>query len=95
MCGISGIIKNYISDRDIEDVKKMNKNLTHRGPDFTNIRNDKNYVFGHTRLAIIDLSEKGSQPMESKDKRFVIVYNGEIYNHKTLKDKFLPPITKC
>lgn len=89
MCGISGIIKNNISDQDINDVGKMNRQLSHRGPDFKSIKNDRNYVFGHTRLAILDLSEKGSQPMKSKDQRFVIVYNGEIYNHKILKKKLI------
>ena len=89
MCGISGIIKNYINEKDINDVIKMNQILSHRGPDFTNIEKDKNYVFGHTRLAIIDLSEKGIQPMKSKDERYIIVYNGEIYNHNKLKEKLI------
>lgn len=89
MCGISGIIKNLISDKDIYDVNKMNEQLSHRGPDFESIKSDKNYVFGHRRLAILDLSEKGSQPMKSKDGRFMIVYNGEIYNHKILKNQLV------
>ena len=45
MCGISGIIKNYISENDINDVVKMNHILTHRGPDFRKVTHNKNYVF--------------------------------------------------
>ena len=44
MCGISGIIKNYINEKDINDVMKMNQILSHRGPDFTNIEKDKKSV---------------------------------------------------
>ena len=87
MCGISGIIKNYISENDINDVVKMNHILSHRGPDFRKVTHDKNYVFGHTRLAILDLSENANQPMRSKNQRYTIVYNGEIYNHKDIKKK--------
>ena len=87
MCGISGIIKNYISENDINDVVKMNHILTHRGPDFRKVTHNKNYVFGHTRLAILDLSENANQPMRSKNQRYTIVYNGEIYNHKDIKKK--------
>tara|TARA_B100001057_G_scaffold157201_1_gene157751 strand:- start:198 stop:2111 length:1914 start_codon:yes stop_codon:yes gene_type:complete len=89
MCGISGIIKNHITEKDIDNVIKMNQILSHRGPDSKNIETHKNFVFGHTRLAIIDLSEKGVQPMKSKDERYIIVYNGEIYNHNKLKEKLI------
>jgi len=87
MCGISGIIKNSISENDINDVVKMNRGLSHRGPDFNKVINSKNYVFGHTRLSILDLSERASQPMKSKNERYTIVYNGEIYNHHEIKEK--------
>lgn len=87
MCGISGIIKKFISENDISDVVKMNHVLSHRGPDFTKVTHDKNYVFGHTRLAILDLSKKANQPMKSKNQRYTLVYNGEIYNHNEIKKK--------
>ena len=65
----------------------MNLSLHHRGPDDTNywISPDQMLAFGHNRLAIIDTSENGSQPMLSHSKRYVIVFNGEIYNHLELR----------
>ncbi len=87
MCGISGIIKNFISENEINDVVKMNHELSHRGPDLAKVTNNKNFVFGHTRLSILDLSERANQPMESKNQRYTIVYNGEIYNHNDIKKK--------
>ena len=89
MCGISGIIKDHIDKKDFDDVFKMNENLKHRGPDASKIIEDNNFIFGHTRLAILDLSDNGNQPMISKNNRFIIVYNGEIYNHKELRDKLV------
>ena len=86
MC-ISGIIKNFISENEINDVVKMNLELSHRGPDLAKVTNNKNFVFGHTRLAILDLSERANQPMVSKNQRYTIVYNGEIYNHNDIKKK--------
>ena len=68
-------------------IKKLNKVLNHRGPDAEGIWNDKNIVLGHTRLSILDLSKNGSQPMKSANSRFIITYNGEIYNYKILKNK--------
>ena len=61
--------------------------LKHRGPDKQKYWIDKknNIALGHTRLSIQDLSTNGSQPMESSNKRYVIVFNGEIYNHLELK----------
>ena len=87
MCGISGIIKNFISENEINDVFKMNLELSHRGPDLAKVKNNKNFVFGHTRLAILDLSERANQPMVSKNQRYTLVYNGEIYNHNDIKKK--------
>jgi asparagine synthase (glutamine-hydrolysing) len=54
--------------------------LRHRGPDGTGIHRDQDLWFGHTRLSILDLSTAGSQPMATPDGRYVITYNGEIYN---------------
>ena len=48
---------------------------------------NENIGFGHRRLAIIDLTESGHQPMISKDKRFVLIYNGEIYNYKEIRNE--------
>ena len=58
-----------------------------RGPDATGVWEDKysNIIFGHKRLSIIDINARSNQPMESNTKRFVITYNGEIYNFKELR----------
>lgn len=86
MCGIAGFVGNGIENRE-HIMKAMNQQLIHRGPDAEGIwMDDKSGVtFGHRRLAIVDLSENGAQPMISSSGRFVIAYNGEIYNALELK----------
>jgi len=87
MCGISGIINN---NESIETVRQkaqlMTSRLAHRGPDEENIWLDETVglALGHRRLAIQDLSPNGSQPMQSHSGRWVIAFNGEIYNFKSL-----------
>lgn len=63
----------------------MNLTLAHRGPDNDGIWSDAAITLGHRRLSIIDLSAESNQPFFSHDKRYVIVYNGELYNYKELK----------
>jgi len=87
MCGINGIIFKT-SKTDVAKIMKMNALLDHRGPDDSGFINHKNLLLGHTRLSIIDTSNLGSQPM-SVDGRFWIIYNGEIYNYKVLKEELL------
>lgn len=83
MCGICGV---YSKDGvDSNDTKKMVKILAHRGPDGHGIYTTKNISLGHTRLAIIDLSNKGKQPMISDNGEAVISYNGEVYNYLELR----------
>ena len=79
MCGISGIIKKDMSLVSLEEIKEMNDRIVHRGPDGEGFYIDENIAFGHRRLAIIDLSPAGSQPMTWNNK-YWITYNGEIYN---------------
>ena len=87
MCGINGIIFKT-SKTDVSKILKMNALLDHRGPDDSGFINHKNLLLGHTRLSIIDTSNLGSQPM-SVDGRYWIIYNGEIYNYKTLREELI------
>ncbi len=81
MCGITGYVSSL---SDMESViEKMRDSMVHRGPDSCGSWVDEDYgiAFGHRRLAIQDLSSAGHQPMKSVSGRFVISFNGEIYNH--------------
>ena len=85
MCGIAGYIsKRYLPENTIN---QMIDKLKHRGPDSSGIwkNSQMNIFLGHTRLSILDLSSAGSQPMVSGSGRFVISFNGEIYNHIRLR----------
>ena len=68
-------------------ILKMNSAISHRGPDSNNVWQDKDsgIVFGHQRLSILDLTTAGDQPMTSSSGRFVLTYNGEIYNHLEIR----------
>ena len=89
MCGITGILK--FDNRKIHKNELFNftKSLNHRGPDNIDfyINKKQNLGFGHTRLSIIDLSSFSDQPMQSNDGRYVITYNGEIFNYLELKNE--------
>ena len=85
MCGISGIIT---STGDLSRIYSMNDLISHRGPDSSGFYFGKGFCFGHRRLAIIDISAAGDQPMSYLD-RYVIVYNGEVYNHLELRAELL------
>lgn len=89
MCGIAGFC-NYTGDWGTL-IKKMNKRMAHRGPDASGLwaSEDERVVFGHQRLSIVDLSANGAQPMISHSGRYVIAFNGEIYNYKKLADRLL------
>lgn len=86
MCGIVGIISNDPSKK-INIINTMTDCLAHRGPDDSGSWGEENISLGHTRLAIVDLSSAGSQPMISHCGRFVLVFNGEIYNSIEIKNK--------
>ncbi|HDL00988.1 MAG TPA: asparagine synthetase B, partial [candidate division Zixibacteria bacterium] len=92
MCGITGFwIKNSGSSAESlrKTVKIMSDALVHRGPDDCGIWVDENngLALGHRRLTVIDLSSAGSQPMKSADGRYIIIYNGEIYNYKEIAER--------
>ena len=86
MCGIVAVfdIKNSIKLR--EQVLEMSRKIRHRGPDWTGIYNSKKAILSHERLSIVD-PRSGKQPLYSKNKDLVLAANGEIYNHKELKNK--------
>ncbi|MDF1776204.1 MAG: asparagine synthase (glutamine-hydrolyzing) [Rhizobiaceae bacterium] len=91
MCGISGIIRLKASSSC--DVRKlalrMADRLVHRGPDAGDVWAEDGVALSHRRLAIVDLSNAGAQPMLSACGRFVIVFNGEIYNHMELRQSLV------
>lgn len=86
MCGIAGIIQLPSAGYTKESLEKMTHALAHRGPDgeghFQN--HDTTVLLGHRRLAIIDRSDAGRQPMDYLG-RYTIIHNGEIYNYKELR----------
>lgn len=84
MCGINGIISKEKNKDKL--IKEMNNRIIHRGPDAEGIYVDSDVALGQRRLSIIDL-EGGNQPIYNKDKSILIVYNGEIYNYKELKEE--------
>ena len=86
MCGIAGIYNFDQSKIDPEITNSVKDSLEHRGPDFSKIEYiDNKVALIHTRLAIIDLDRRSNQPMVSKDNRYSIVFNGEIYNFKEIR----------
>lgn len=87
MCGIIGqISKNKINRNEF---KALVSTLKHRGPDDNGVYFEDHVAFGQTRLSIIDLSIEGHQPMISQDEKYVITYNGEIYNFAEIKKDLL------
>jgi asparagine synthase (glutamine-hydrolysing) len=88
MCGIVSIFAyNDPSGVDREELRQIRDHMAHRGPDGSGewYSEDRPVGLGHRRLAIIDLSERGDQPMKTEDGSLVITFNGEIYNYKKLR----------
>ena len=85
MCGICGELRFDGQAVTARDILAMRDALRHRGPDDAGHVLDGPIGLGHRRLSIIDLSPLGAQPMRSADGRFVVVFNGEIYNHKDIR----------
>jgi len=84
MCGIVGHAYRNPAPRQPLSAKALSW-IAHRGPDGSGVYTNDYVQFGHTRLAIIDLTDAGRQPMSSRDGRYVVTYNGEIYNHLELR----------
>ncbi|WP_286885577.1 N-acetylglutaminylglutamine amidotransferase [Aneurinibacillus sp. UBA3580] len=87
MCGICGVIRYDKGNVDEGTVQNMLPALETRGPDASGVYMGEGFGFGHRRLSIIDLSENGHQPMIDEELKLEIVYNGEIYNFKQLRDE--------
>src|SRR3954454_9257506 len=85
MCGIAGLI--HLDDAPVSPavLKRMTDAVAHRGPDGEGQWIEGNVGLGHRRLAIIDLSPLGHQPMVRADHRYLLTYNGEIYNYRELR----------
>ena len=86
MCGIAG----YIGNKPVNEEKfnNMVDIVSHRGPNDRGIYVDGNISLGHRRLSIFDLSDAGHQPFEYGN-RYVITYNGEVYNFKEIKQELI------
>jgi asparagine synthase (glutamine-hydrolysing) len=92
MCGFCGVIGPAAASR-VDDIGAMTRTLDHRGPDDSGVFSTRfesrgrnlALALGHTRLSILDLSERGHQPMVTDDEAFVISYNGEVYNFRELR----------
>ncbi len=92
MCGIAGLFDpNQVSRPEAlgRQIVDMTATLAHRGPDADGYWSDPNHgiFFGHRRLSVVELGPEGSQPMHSDDGRWVVTYNGEIYNHRALRHR--------
>ena len=87
MCGLTGCWTKTTDSSLRASVQAMSQTLHHRGPDAGAVWVDESQGIGlgHTRLKVIDLSEHGAQPMHSACNRYVLVFNGEIYNHQALR----------
>ena len=88
MCGLAGFFNSqHNANNPLSIISEMTDRLIHRGPDDQGLwcNLEDGIALGHRRLAILDLSEQGHQPMHSHNDRYVMVYNGEIYNYLTLK----------
>lgn len=85
MCGIIGL---FSAGGDVQTMRPgilaMSKKIRHRGPDWSGVYCDDKVIFAHERLAIVD-PQSGGQPLYSKDKNLILAVNGEIYNHRELK----------
>ncbi len=82
MCGIIGSINIEWNNNPIDTISQ-------RGPDFQNHISFDNLFLGHSRLSILDVSKRGNQPMISENENWIIIYNGEVYNHLEIRDELI------
>lgn len=90
MCGVTGILAyTEVGEKCFENVDGALSTLTKRGPDNFSIYKNGAACLGHTRLSIIDTSESGNQPFKDPTGRYILVFNGEIYNYQELRDELV------
>src|SRR5262245_45286812 len=91
MCGIAGIYayRETANTIDRAELRRIRDHMSARGPDGFGewVAQDERVALGHRRLSIIELSDRGAQPMQSADGRFVVTFNGEIYNYRALRSE--------
>src|SRR5262245_3235190 len=88
MCGICGVLSLTDDEPSIDVVRRMAGSLAHRGPDGDGFFSDGAVALGHRRLSIIDLAT-GDQPIFNEDRSVAIVFNGEIYNYRELREDLI------
>lgn len=91
MCGIVGFLRHADNRPSPERFAEALASLENRGPDASGTWTDERVQLGHRRLSIVDLTDAGAQPMLSADGRYVVTFNGEIYNHLALRAELDPP----
>ena len=86
MCGIVGAFELKENSEQLRSqVLEMSRRIRHRGPDWSGIHTSKNAILAHERLGIVDPTS-GKQPIYSKDKTIILAANGEIYNHRSIRE---------
>lgn len=89
MCGFVGYVPGAAAVNHEQVIQEMSDLIAHRGPDSAGAFVDAKVVFGFRRLTIIDFSKEADQPLYNKDRSLVLVFNGEIYNFKTLREELI------
>lgn len=87
MCGIAGIIWTSAAEAKQPVIQRMTDAIAHRGPDADGHYVDGKVALGHRRLSILDLSETANQPMKDNSGRYIMIFNGEVYNFKSVREK--------
>lgn len=87
MCGIAGIFNTDGRETSDRHIRNMTRAIAHRGPDGDGHWIHQSVALGHRRLSIIDLSDAGAQPMHTRDGRYTLIYNGEVYNFMELRQE--------
>src|SRR5689334_8706379 len=87
MCGIAGILRFDGRSVPAEQIDKMVASIRHRGPDDYGTLVEGGVALGMRRLAIVDLSPTGHQPLFNEDGSVAVVYNGELYNHRDIRSR--------